>query len=168
MISEEIYTTNYRSCYDIYAYISPSKKWETMMHWSVGSICEGIWAIWYIPKRYPLISMYHWSAGWCLYTSHARDESTTMTCATSLIIRKFVVVEEQLYTGQYGERSQDMICNNQLWVHWSNDITYLVRFGRIGIDWTRCWVDSTKCTHDMHITFSFFWLVDRSYQLRQW
>ena len=108
-----------------------------MMHWSVGSICEGIWAIWYIPKRYPLISMYHWSAGWCLYTSHARDESTTMTCATSLIIRKFVVVEEQLYTGQYGERSQDMICNNQIWVHWSNDITFLVWIGRIGMAWIR-------------------------------
>jgi len=73
-----------------------------------------------------------------------------MTCATSLIIRKFVVVEEQLYTGQYGERSQDMICNNQLRVHWSNDITFLVWIGRIGIDWTRCWVDSTKCTHYMH------------------
>ena len=41
MMYEEIYTTNYPSCYDIYTNISPSKKRETMMHWSAGSICEG-------------------------------------------------------------------------------------------------------------------------------
>ena len=121
----------------------------------------------YISMRYPSTIMYYWSAGWCLYTSHAWDRAASMTCATSLSFFENLWCYSNNSTRSNTGITTKMIYYNQLQIY--KNTFYRISssvwpYGDIErIRWRlidklcsydihkRCYVASSYCTNEVEV-----------------